>query len=771
MLTEKEKELIAVFKNGLKTNQRTVSVKTLLSERNLKRIDYKPYYQRNYVWDVAKQSFFIESVLLGTEIPPLILFKSGLKTEVIDGRQRFETLKRFREDDFTLNSKGLIALPALEKKSFNKLDEELKEIFLSSNIRVYEFETVSNIASELEDRVKKEIFRRYNTGITPLTMVEVDAAKYDNDAFSKELQNRIEEDRELYNGICECFFPNVNQRNDASLKGKVVDYLRRMFILPKFPISKYASSTERSEYFELLYDSVTETSQDVDDYFAIHQDIITLKRNLERADAYFGKNKWMYECILWATSILKQENVAYDFERCLDKIKTHYMENKDIYSDDNVYYYERIMKRFTDTATLFRRMFDVNFDLYLRNSNFSSRIKSLKQGENEARNVVAQLDNLRINKPNSISKPVEEILSDVSTNRYMIRPSYQRQERVTEQKAASIIESILLGIALPPIFVYKKKDGTKEVIDGQQRLLSIIAFIGKQYRNENEELVFSKNSNFKLKKLKILTELNGKKFSDLSETDQDKIYDFDIDEIIIEEKFNDEFDPTDLFIRLNQKPYPIQQNSFEMWNSTVDSNVVNKVKEVTDKYSSWFYSKECSDREHRTDRMENEELVTLLSYIDYMMDKNSFGKALGTFKRIDRITCRIKDKNAITEYLMRLENDVNERQMFLSYIEQTNGRISYFSELFGGDVDRNTLNVFFNVKEAQSFRRSYQDFYIVWIVLHAYGCLNKTKERIKSTILYMLGMLRNKNNENVDAAYYERFESALKKVMNGEDVL
>ena len=83
-----------------------------------------------------------------------------------------------------------------------------------------------------------------------------------------------------------------------------------------------------------------------------------------------------------------------------------------------------------------------------------------------------------------MSKPVEEILSDVVTNRYLVRPSYQRQEKISELKASSIIESILLGISLPPIFVYKRSNGIKEVVDGQQRLLSVISFVGKQYRDE-----------------------------------------------------------------------------------------------------------------------------------------------------------------------------------------------------------------------------------------------------------------------------------------------
>ena len=154
MSTISESKFIDVFKNGLKIIPRTLSVKTLLSERNLKRINYRPYYQRNYVWDIEKQTFFIESILLGTEVPPLILYKSGVSTEVIDGRQRFETLKRFKENDFSLNSKGLMDLPALKGRSFNTLEDELKEVFLNSYIRVFEFEVITDISPEVEDKIK-----------------------------------------------------------------------------------------------------------------------------------------------------------------------------------------------------------------------------------------------------------------------------------------------------------------------------------------------------------------------------------------------------------------------------------------------------------------------------------------------------------------------------------------------------------------------------------------------------------------------------------------
>ena len=764
MSTISESQFIDVFKGGLKIIPRTLSVKTLLSERNLKRINYRPYYQRNYVWDIEKQTFFIESVLLGTEIPPLILYKSGVSTEVIDGRQRFETLKRFKENDFSLNSKGLMDLPALKGKSFNTLEDELKEVFLNSYIRVFEFEVITEVSHEVEDKIKKEIFRRYNTGITPLTSVEVDSAKYANDAFSDKLEDKLCGDKDLYKGLYDCFFPN--DKDDENLRGKLIDFLRKSLVMPKFPISRYARGSERREIMELLYESMfdaMDNTPNIDSYLKLCKSIIDLHDKLSKEEAMFSKQKLMFESIFWALLVCQQEEIFFDISSIYEDVRQHYKEKATLYSDDNSFHYRSIIERYEDTASFFQKHVDIKFDTYIRNSEFSENLKKIKQGENEVKNVVQQLDGLRINKPSPISKPIEEILSDVVTTKYLLRPTYQRQERITEQKASSIIESILLGISLPPIFVYKKNDGVKEVVDGQQRLLSIIAFIGKQYRNEEDKLVYSKNNNFKLKKLKILTELNGLNFSGLSSQDQDKIWDFVVDEINIEQSINANFDPTDLFIRLNQKPYPIQQNSFEMWNSTVDKSVIEKIKEVTNKHISWFFSKETKDVDNRTDRMENEELITLLSYIDYAMSKDTYDKVLGTFKRIDRITCRIKDKNTISDYLIKLEDNSSEKESFLHYIDETDKKISSFGTLFDS-LDKETLSSFFNVKKSQIFRRSYQDFYIVWLVLHNKTIEQSNKELIKQQIIELLCLLRNTEGKEVDDAYHMDFEKRLQKL-------
>ena len=54
-----------IFKEKLKIENIVKTIKTtFFNERYLDKVDYKPYFQRNYVWDDEKASYFIESIIL-----------------------------------------------------------------------------------------------------------------------------------------------------------------------------------------------------------------------------------------------------------------------------------------------------------------------------------------------------------------------------------------------------------------------------------------------------------------------------------------------------------------------------------------------------------------------------------------------------------------------------------------------------------------------------------------------------------------------------------
>lgn len=73
---------------------------------------------------------------------------------------------------------------------------------------------------------------------------------------------------------------------------------------------------------------------------------------------------------------------------------------------------------------------------------------------------------------------VGEVMSLYRQNELVINPSYQRLFRWNDSQKTRFIESLLLGIPIPPIFVFQKADGVWELIDGLQRVSTILEFAG-----------------------------------------------------------------------------------------------------------------------------------------------------------------------------------------------------------------------------------------------------------------------------------------------------
>ena len=73
---------------------------------------------------------------------------------------------------------------------------------------------------------------------------------------------------------------------------------------------------------------------------------------------------------------------------------------------------------------------------------------------------------------------IGELLSLYKNAELIIDPSYQRLFRWTESQKTRFIESLLLGIPIPPIFVFQKANGVWELIDGLQRTSTVFEFVG-----------------------------------------------------------------------------------------------------------------------------------------------------------------------------------------------------------------------------------------------------------------------------------------------------
>ena len=104
-----------------------------------------------------------------------------------------------------------------------------------------------------------------------------------------------------------------------------------------------------------------------------------------------------------------------------------------------------------------------------------------------------------------IDYPFETLVDRVNKKKLVLDPDFQRKykwDKDGNERASKFIESCLMRIPLPACYFAEKDDNSQEVIDGVQRITTILNFF---------------NDEFALEGLSIFTELEGKKFSELED--------------------------------------------------------------------------------------------------------------------------------------------------------------------------------------------------------------------------------------------------------------
>ena len=98
----------------------------------------------------------------------------------------------------------------------------------------------------------------------------------------------------------------------------------------------------------------------------------------------------------------------------------------------------------------------------------------------------------------------------------IISPDYQRLFRWEEEKQSRFVESLILEMPVPPIFVIETDDGVYELIDGLQRISSYLHFRGERLGETDDEFL-------ELQGCDIVKDLNGLTFDNLPKALQIKI--------------------------------------------------------------------------------------------------------------------------------------------------------------------------------------------------------------------------------------------------------
>lgn len=174
--------------------------------------DLSPEYQRRITWNNKKRSKLIESLIVNIPIPPIFLYESDYnKYEIMDGLQRVTAIIDFYDNKYPLS--GLEEWKELEGKRYKDLPSKIKEGIGRRQLQTITLlkETASN-DSVREDRIKRLVFERLNTGGVRLLPQEIRNAIYNgpgnimckelsnNQTFKKlwELPIKIEDEEDLY---------------------------------------------------------------------------------------------------------------------------------------------------------------------------------------------------------------------------------------------------------------------------------------------------------------------------------------------------------------------------------------------------------------------------------------------------------------------------------------------------------------------------------------------------------------------------------------------
>lgn len=283
---------------------------------------------------------------------------------------------------------------------------------------------------------------------------------------------------------------------------------------------------------------------------------------------------------------------------------------------------------------------------------------------------------------------IKEIFLSVEDGDIILNPEYQRNYVYDTKRASKIIESLLLDIPLPAIFANEEQDGSMEIIDGVQRITSIIKFM----RNE-----------YPLLGLEILSELNNKYFKDLS-NDEKKFFRQSSLRIIKFKKDCSEDLKFEIFLRLNQGS--VKLNNQELRNCMYRGYFNDKLRELSNNKT---VKELLSFNENKINRFAIEEFILRgITFLNYNSIVNK------------------KTLNHNMNYIMKTYRNSKDEvdKMTKDYLEV----LSTIKTILGNNAFKAEFN------EKHKFIASYYDSFIIVFKKYKKQALIQNKDKIKEAI-------------------------------------
>ncbi len=606
---DKENELEIKLNERDKDRYRYILTENLKWEREtpsighiLKSIEEEGWLDRNfnneYIWSNERATYFIETILLKYEIQPIIIYTNNDRNVVCDGFQRLTVIKMFVNNELRLSEKGLHQLSFLKGKTFNDLDKEDQDYFLNNySLELKRFKTIkSNLNLTLADDeyIEKQLYLRNNSGIE-LKPFQMQKASYFDEPITSKITSMLREDEKFRNDLIALKILDPKKKRNMIDEGMV--RVRELIAGTYCPIGRFLHFATKEDRMKKGYIPYIcgEKQEEIIMIFnqTVERLIQLINHPIFQQNPKLNTRRFLF-CTYWLLAVCLKDNV-FPIEKFNIEEYINFCIARDTkpsyFKHDEMHQIRPLKDVYQLVMDYAQHRFSVNMNHYFE----QDKKLPIEKEEYAVATNFQDLKNIQY-KISSMNRTIDEVCDLMEKRVFILRGPYQRQEEINLKQASCQIESLFMDIPLPKIIIHQYQENGREiyeVLDGQQRLASIIGFKGRLYLNELGELEKTQKHKFQLQGLKVFTDCNGKTFdgkSNISEHLQKKIDKYVLEFSIIKESENSVYSPKQNFKRINESINNLKENTYRRWNVECDKTVMDSIENTVKKHIGIFFS-------------------------------------------------------------------------------------------------------------------------------------------------------------------------------------
>lgn len=243
------------------------------------------------------------------------------------------------------------------------------------------------------------------------------------------------------------------------------------------------------------------------------------------------------------------------------------------------------------------------------------------------------------------------------------KPELQRKYVWTKNEASRFIDSILLGLPVPSIFLAKTSDEKRLIVDGYQRIMTVYDFVNGIFSADCKIFKLSNSGNININ-------WRGKAFKELTNDEQRKIRNSSIHAIVFEQKYpQSDTGMYQIFERINTsgkilKPQEIRNC---VYNGSFNNLLMN-----LNKHSLW---RKVLDSQKEDSRMSDVELILRFFAISFIKENEEINQK------------QINLTKYLNEFMGRNSNiDSNQAAKYTNYFITV---LTYLHKTIGNELFRN----------------------------------------------------------------------------------